>query len=44
VPTEAGAYQEFYAGVVRCLRDGAAPPVTLQDAVTGLEIIETALR
>lgn len=38
------AYQDFYAGVVRCLRDGAAPPVTLQEAVTGLGIIETALR
>jgi predicted dehydrogenase len=44
VPTEAGAYQEFYAGVARSLREGAAPPVTLQDAVTGLDIIEAALR
>jgi predicted dehydrogenase len=44
VPTEPGAYQEFYAGVVRALRGEAAPPVALDDAVTGLEIIEAAMR
>jgi predicted dehydrogenase len=44
VPTEPGAYQDFYAGVVAALLDGAAPPVTLADAVTGLEVIEEALR
>lgn len=44
VPTEPGAYQEFYAGVARALRGEAPPPVALADAVTGLEIIEAAIR
>lgn len=42
VRTEAGAYQRFYEGIVRMLRDGAAPPVDALDAVTGLDIIEAA--
>jgi predicted dehydrogenase len=44
VKSEAGAYQKFYEGMVRCLRDGAPPPVDPQDAVRGLEIIEAARR
>jgi scyllo-inositol 2-dehydrogenase (NADP+) len=40
VRSEPGAYQQFYAGVVASLRDGAPPPVDPEDAVTGLEIIE----
>lgn len=43
-PTAPGAYQDFYAGVVRTLRDGAPPPTTLADAITGLEVIEAAVR
>ncbi|WP_141576229.1 Gfo/Idh/MocA family oxidoreductase [Actinomadura sp. WMMA1423] len=43
-PTAAGAYQEFYSSVLRTLRDGAPPPVTLADAITGLEVIEAAAR
>ena len=43
-PTMPGAYQEFYAAVVRSLRDGAPPPVTLTDAIVGLEVIEAAAR
>jgi predicted dehydrogenase len=43
-PTAAGAYQDFYAGVLRALRDGAPSPVTLADAITGLEVIEAAAR
>lgn len=42
VPSEPGAYQDFYAGVVASLREGAPPPVDPQDAVAGLEIIEAA--
>jgi predicted dehydrogenase len=42
VPTEPGAYQEFYRGVVTSLRDGAPPPVDPQDAVSGLEVLEAA--
>ncbi|GAA2595651.1 Gfo/Idh/MocA family oxidoreductase [Actinomadura fulvescens] len=43
-PTEPGAYQEFYAGVERAVRGEAPPPVTLADAILGLEIIEAAVR
>jgi predicted dehydrogenase len=43
VRSEPGAYQQFYAGVVASLRDGAPPPVDPEDAVAGLEIIETCL-
>lgn len=44
VPSVPGAYQDFYAGMVRSLRDGAPLPVDPQDAVAGLEIIEAAQR
>jgi predicted dehydrogenase len=44
VETVAGAYQRFYDGVARMLLDGAPPPVDVADAVTGLEVIEAALR
>ncbi|GAA1863186.1 Gfo/Idh/MocA family oxidoreductase [Actinomadura bangladeshensis] len=43
-PTAPGAYQDFYAGVLRTIRDGAPPPTTLADAITGLEVIEAAAR
>jgi scyllo-inositol 2-dehydrogenase (NADP+) len=42
VRSEPGAYQQFYAGVVASLRNGAPPPVDPEDAVAGLEIIEAA--
>jgi predicted dehydrogenase len=42
VRSEPGAYQQFYAGVVAALRDGAPVPVDPEDAVAGLEIIEVA--
>ncbi|MCU4184979.1 Gfo/Idh/MocA family oxidoreductase [Acidiferrimicrobium sp. IK] len=44
VETCAGAYPDFYAGVVAAVRDGAPPPVAPGDAVAGLEIIEAARR
>jgi scyllo-inositol 2-dehydrogenase (NADP+) len=44
VPSEPGAYQHFYAGVVASLREGAPPPVDPEDAVAGLEIIEASRR
>lgn len=44
VHTEPGAYREFYAGVARTLLHGAPPPVPMADAVTGLEVIDAALR
>jgi predicted dehydrogenase len=43
VPTEPGAWQRFYAGVVAALRDGAPAPVDARDAVAVLEVIEAAL-
>jgi len=44
VPTRQGAYQSFYEGVVRCLRDGAPPPVDPSESARGLEIIAAARR
>lgn len=43
VRSEPGGYQQFYAGVVAALRDGAPAPVDPQDAIAGLEIIEACL-
>jgi scyllo-inositol 2-dehydrogenase (NADP+) len=44
VKSEPGAYQDFYAGMVRCLAQGVPPPVDAGDAVKGLEIIQAARR
>ena len=44
VPTEAGAYERFYAGVVAAVRDGAPPPVDVATVLAGLEILEAAHR
>jgi scyllo-inositol 2-dehydrogenase (NADP+) len=42
--TEPGAYQRFYEGVVRAVRDGEPPPVAPSDAVAGMEILNAARR
>ena len=39
-PTEAGAYPAFYAAVARAIRNGAPPPVTIDDAIATLEVID----
>jgi len=44
VPTCAGDYGFFYAGIAACLLDGAPPPVDIADALLTAEIIEAALR
>jgi predicted dehydrogenase len=44
VPTEPGAYQEFYAGVAACLREGAPPPVAPESAVETVAVLEAAAR
>jgi predicted dehydrogenase len=42
IPTERGDYREFYVAVARALRDGTPPPVTMNDAIATLEVIERA--
>ena len=44
LPSEPGAYQSYYAGVVTSVRKAAPPPVDPEDAVTVLEIIAAAQR
>jgi predicted dehydrogenase len=44
LPSEPGAYQRYYAGVVASLQKAAPPPVNPEDAVTVLEIIAAAQR
>ena len=41
--TEPGRYQDFYPQVAAAVRGEAPPPVSLADAVLGLEVIESAL-
>ncbi|HET7218261.1 MAG TPA: Gfo/Idh/MocA family oxidoreductase, partial [Vicinamibacterales bacterium] len=41
VPTECGAYEEFYRAFARSMRDGVPPPVDPEDAVRVLEVIES---
>jgi predicted dehydrogenase len=43
VPTYAGAYGLFYAGIAAFLLDGAPPPVDIADALLTAEIIDAAL-
>lgn len=43
VETEAGAYQCFYEGVAAALREDKPAPVTAEEAIAGLEILEAAL-
>jgi scyllo-inositol 2-dehydrogenase (NADP+) len=40
--TEPGRYLAFYEGMVAAIRGDAPPPVTLSDAIAGLEVIEAA--
>jgi scyllo-inositol 2-dehydrogenase (NADP+) len=42
VPTETGDYRLFYAGIARAIAKGTPPPVTGEEAVMGLRIIEMA--
>lgn len=44
VPTERGAYPDYYAGIAAALRHGTSPPVDPADAVAVLEVIEAARR
>jgi scyllo-inositol 2-dehydrogenase (NADP+) len=42
VPTRAGSYQQFYAGMAALLLEGAPPPVDIADAIVTAEIIDAA--
>jgi predicted dehydrogenase len=42
VPTDAGAYESYYAGIAAALLDGAPLPVDPREAVQALEVIEAA--
>jgi predicted dehydrogenase len=44
IPTERGDYGAFYAALAAALRDGTAPPVSPDDAVATLEVLEAARR
>jgi predicted dehydrogenase len=44
IPTERGAYQQYYAQIATALRKGAPPPVDAHDALVGLTTIEAARR
>jgi len=42
VPTERGAYSDFYVGVAAAILDGASPPVDPREALEVVRIIERA--
>jgi scyllo-inositol 2-dehydrogenase (NADP+) len=42
VETMPGAYQRFYEGVARALREGGPPPVDAAGVVAGLEVLDAA--
>ena len=42
IPTERGDYRRYYSGVGQAILDGTAPPVTAEDAVAGLRLMELA--
>ena len=43
IPTLPGAYESFYDGVFRAIRDGVAPPVTAESALTVIRLIEQCI-
>jgi predicted dehydrogenase len=44
VPSEPGAYPDFYTGVVAMLRHNGPPPVDPAEAITALTVLEAARR
>jgi predicted dehydrogenase len=44
IPTEPGAYQDYYAGVRDALRQKLPPPVTIEEAIDVMVVIEAAQR
>jgi scyllo-inositol 2-dehydrogenase (NADP+) len=44
VPTERGDYPRYYADLAEAISRGAPPPVPVEDAILGLEVLEAARR
>jgi predicted dehydrogenase len=44
IPTEPGGYQDYYAGIRDALRKGTPPPVTIDQAIEAMAVIEAARR
>lgn len=42
IPTVRGDYKRYYAGVARAIETGTPPPVTAEDAVIGLRLMDLA--
>ncbi|MEI4472147.1 Gfo/Idh/MocA family protein [Frigidibacter sp. MR17.24] len=42
VPSEAGAYHAYYEGFAAALRDGTPPPVTTDEAIATLAVLDAA--
>lgn len=42
-PTPAGDYRAFYAGIRDAIRDGAAPPVTLDEALDVMRVLQAGI-
>lgn len=42
VPSEQGAYHDYYTAFARSLRDGTAPPVTAAEAIATLAVLDAA--
>lgn len=42
IPTERGDYRIYYSGVAQAIRTGTPPPVTVDDAILGLTLIDLA--
>lgn len=42
IPSEQGRYHDYYTAFARAVRDGSAPPVTAEDAVRTLAVLDAA--
>ncbi|HEX8416906.1 MAG TPA: Gfo/Idh/MocA family oxidoreductase [Methylobacterium sp.] len=42
VPSEQGRYHDYYEAFAKAVREGSAPPVTAEDAVRTLEVLDAA--
>lgn len=42
VPSEQGRYHDYYAGFARAVREGGRPPVTAEEAIQTLEVLDAA--